>query len=598
MNTSYYTILAETRSYAKMADVGVEFVRVKEGTNFVPHAKMDRAGRRTIVLEQPEPHWDKRRLIQWRGMFYHELGHFDKDLADDYELLKEYNIDASSFYGSGLNCLTDYRQEKHNLGMYAGRDYYLGAAHRISFEDIVKTHEKELPSFDDANSDAGIHMALLAWDAHGRAEWQSPMIGMSNVLRSILHPNIDAKVQKLIDDGYTERMDSATSAQDLHDIWNHMLEHVWERDPDEEKQKAQSPEGDGEEGAGEEGESGGKASDGKGGDKREKSSKGGKSEDKGDGERQGGKISWKDLQINKHDTEHSASYEPLEIDYWGYQETSTFPVSSKTDVRNYEANTGNVETDVNARYNRRTQSANVHSGLANKIRKLLQVKTQTQNMYGQKKGKLANKNIHRAGMVGTGGYREKVFKQKIQRYDLDTGVTVLIDFSGSMGGEKMEHAIVSGMMLNEAISKIGVPLEVLGFTDHHSNGVMNILKTFDKPVSTEELRLRMCRAANDMSSNADGEAILWAVDRLQKRKNKRKVLIVLSDGQPASNRGVCYQFTKDVIDQVHKDGRVEIYGIGIMDSTVRELYPHWSVIRHEDELEGAVLKVVKNHILK
>lgn len=597
MNTSYYTILAETRSYAKMSDVNVEFVRVKEGTNFVPHAKMDRSGRRTIVLEQPEPHWDNRRLTQWRGMFYHELGHFDKDLADDYELLTEYNIDTSSFYGGGLNCLTDYRQEKHNLGMYAGRDYFLGAAHKIAFEDIIKTHEKTLPAFDDANSDAGIHMALLAWDSAGRAEWQPPMIGMSNVLRSILHPNVDAKVQKLIDGGYTERMDTATCAQDLHDIWNHMLEHVWERDPDEEKQKAQSSEGEGEDGEGAEGESGSEASDGKDGDKTGKGSKDSKSEDKEDGERKGGKISWRDLQINKHDTANAASYEPLEIDYWGYAETAKFPVSTPKE-RNYETGKGNVETSVNSRYDRKTRSANVHSGLSNKIRKLLQVKTQTQNMYGQKKGRLANKSIHRVGMTGTGGYREKVFKQKIQRYSLDTAVTVLIDFSGSMGGDKMEHAIVSGMMLNEAISKIGVPLEVLGFTDKRANSIMNVFKTFDKPISTEELRIRMCKATNDMSSNADGEAILWSIDRLHRRKNKRKVLIVLSDGQPASNRGDCYQFTKDVIDQVHREGRVEIYGIGIQDNTVKELYPHWSVIRHEDELEDAVLKVVKNHILK
>ena len=90
----------------------------------------------------------------------------------------------------------------------------------------------------------------------------------------------------------------------------------------------------------------------------------------------------------------------------------------------------------------------------------------------------------------------------------------------------------------------------------------------------------------DLLIEAVGEAILWSVDRLHKRKNKRKVLIVLSDGQPASNRGDCYQFTKDVIDQVHKDGRIEIYGIGIIDDTVKQLYPHWSVIRHEDELEG------------
>jgi len=73
--------------------------------------------------------------------------------------------------------------------------------------------------------------------------------------------------------------------------------------------------------------------------------------------------------------------------------------------------------------------------------------------------------------------------------------------------------------------------------------------------------------------------------------------LVLSDGQPASNRGNCKDFTKNVIRQIENGKNTEIYAIGIETDCVKNLYTNSRVIQSPNELEGAVLSVVKNYIL-
>lgn len=619
INLGYYTLIHETRSFAQMSDVNLELVRVQPGTPFVPHAKVELNGKRTLVLQQPEVDWNEEQIIKWRGDFYHELSHFNPAHKDDYVLAREHKIDMSTFYGTGINSICDYKIEKHDHGVYVGRDMHLSKSNQVIIKKIMDKYEHEFPKLDP-KSDEGVMFTMLTFDTLCREDWQRDLTGMGDALKSKLSPGCRDMVDKLLDNGYKEKLNDVSTAEEGKALWDDMLTNIFQRDAQEELQNAQQQSKEGKQG---EGSAAAKkvAKDGRAdhsatGNEKGKDSNGESSKDDGeaDGEGNGmeggsgsgaesvrqeaGKISWRDIKKMEHDTPESATYTPLKIDYHGYRASKTFDVNEKHDVRDYEKNTGNVHTEINYRYDDMTRNVNAHSGLSNKIRKILQVKTQSLNVHGQKKGKLSNRNLYRATQSGTGENQQRVFRKKVQQFDLDTAVTVLIDFSGSMGGDKMVHAIASGMMLNEAISKIGVPLEILGFTDRMSNSIINIFKTFRKPVPTEMLRQRFLRGTNSMSANADGEAILYAYDRLAKQTNKRKVLIVLSDGQPASSRGDCYQFTKDVIDKIHKEKRIEIYGIGIMDDTVKELYPHYSVIQHENELEAAVLNVVKKHILK
>jgi len=91
---------------------------------------------------------------------------------------------------------------------------------------------------------------------------------------------------------------------------------------------------------------------------------------------------------------------------------------------------------------------------------------------------------------------------------------------------------------------------------------------------------------------------MFAYNRRRGRKNKRKILIVLSDGQPATHRaGDIYGYTREVIKAIENKKDVEIYGIGIQTNSVQHLYKKCKVIDDAGQLESAVVDLVGNFIL-
>ncbi len=587
INLSYYTLMHEVRSYSSLADVTVQLHRQQHGEEkFVPHATV-RGSVRTLHLIQPEPAWSADQLLMWRGDFYHEMGHFDPAVMDDYEAQTNHRIDCKSFFFKGWNCLMDYRQEKNRLGEFAGRDEILSRTHRMALDGIMN-HVGDDWNKLDGKDDNSVNAVMLWLSTQARSEWQRDLAGVAEALKDkFVDKQLDI-VNELQSSNIIEQLDEANTAEKTLKVWKQVLAK-FDRDPEEEEQQAQSDGeggGDGEASDSDKGEDGeGEGSDGKG-----------NGDGKGERVNKDSKVKWEDLSIRNHDEDYKASYARQDIDYSGYTGDG-FEVSDHIDVDNYVTGTGSPYSTPDSEYVHRTNGTNVHTGLANKIRKLLQVKTQTLTVQGQKKGKLSGKSMYRVACPALGTLRERVFKKKIQQFDLDTAVSVVVDFSGSMGGSRMEHAIISAIMLNDAISKIGVPLEILGFTDT-SVTRMSVLKTFNKKISNEQLRMNMCKAANCMHNNSDGEAILWAYHRLATQPNKRKLMIVLSDGQPASRRGGCRDFTKRVVTQIQNDKRAEIYGVGIESNAVKDYYKHNTVINSSDDLESAVINVIKSHILK
>ena len=170
--------------------------------------------------------------------------------------------------------------------------------------------------------------------------------------------------------------------------------------------------------------------------------------------------------------------------------------------------------------------------------------------------------------------------------------------TGSMGGSKILHATQAAIMLNDAIGMIRVPLEIYGFTDCHSAPKHAVFKTFSQQVTAEDIRNYVADAVSKMmDGNSDGESIMWGYQRLLKRREKRKIMIVLSDGSPAGYRGDADAYTKLVIKQIEDAGGVEIYGIGIQDSNVIRLYKDCEVLKDPNALEETLLRVIKRKVL-
>lgn len=239
--------------------------------------------------------------------------------------------------------------------------------------------------------------------------------------------------------------------------------------------------------------------------------------------------------------------------------------------------------------------------LANAMRKLLQVRSRKLWSYNKKKGKLNNKALHRLVVNSHGGYNERIFKQAGQGVVLDTALQLLIDCSGSMSGAKLAYAIICADYMCDAVSRsLRVPVEIIGFSSMDTTDIQ-IYKTFDRPVSSDILRERMRESVNLLHHNADGEAISWAYGRLAQRPEKRKVMLVLSDGTPAIDydyrSGNVFDYTRKIVKEIEERKIIDIIGLGFLNDAVKTIYKHSYVIKSVNLLEKGILDIVEQQLL-
>lgn len=240
---------------------------------------------------------------------------------------------------------------------------------------------------------------------------------------------------------------------------------------------------------------------------------------------------------------------------------------------------------------------------AQQVRRLIQIRAKVQRTYGVKKGKLDSSRLSRICFEAP-GFNERVFKNKIENKILDAAITVLVDMSGSMKGDKVCNALSSTILMNEVCSTLNIPLEVIGFTDiagyDTAVPLMFVYKGFsDHKVSETKLKEFFGSSSCFMSGNPDGENILWAHDRLLKRKERRRLLIVMSDGSPAASKHShgLEKFTLKVIREIEQSREIEIYGLGLCSNSVKEYYKEHSVVNTPDEIPSKLLQLIERKLL-
>lgn len=250
----------------------------------------------------------------------------------------------------------------------------------------------------------------------------------------------------------------------------------------------------------------------------------------------------------------------------------------------------------------RDKSASVDN-FAQQVRRLIQIRSKVRYEYGVKKGKLDYPRLSRLALK-LPGFSERIFKNKITNSTLDAAVTILIDMSGSMSGDKVLFACEAALLLNSVFSILNVPLEILGFTDtenvHDADTLMYVYKEFSTLHTSEDKLLEYIAASSSrMKGNPDGDCILWSYDRLLKRKEKKRLLIVMSDGQPAASRPSddLAAYTLKVIQEIEKFKRVEIYGLGLCDESVERFYKHHSTVSTPEDIPFKLLELIERKLL-
>lgn len=256
------------------------------------------------------------------------------------------------------------------------------------------------------------------------------------------------------------------------------------------------------------------------------------------------------------------------------------------------------------------------------IERMMAARSMVVNVPGYRRGRLHAASLHRLA-VGD----DRVFRRRTESRSKDVAVGLLIDNSGSMQGHKMRLAMTSGFALSQTLERVSIQHEVLGFTtlemsaakgldprmvqaeetrigrgfDRFEPLYMPIYKGFDERL-TSETRKRFATAINQQdfcTENVDGESVDIAAWRLAQRKEKRKVLIVLSDGFPAcrSHSSKLHRHLKDTVKKATARG-IEVFGIGILSDAVKEFYPNHVVLSDATELPTVVVGKLKEFLLK
>jgi cobaltochelatase CobT len=198
----------------------------------------------------------------------------------------------------------------------------------------------------------------------------------------------------------------------------------------------------------------------------------------------------------------------------------------------------------------------------------------------------------------------------------DTVVSLLIDNSGSMRGRPITIAAVTADILARTLERCGVKVEILGFTTKawkggqarelwqsarkppfpgRLNDLRHIIyKSADAPMRRARKSLGLMLREGLLKENIDGEALIWAHNRLLSRREDRRILMVISDGAPVDDSTLSVnpgnyleRHLRGVIELVEERSPVELLAIGIGHDVTR-YYKRAVTITDVDQLGGAV----------
>lgn len=316
----------------------------------------------------------------------------------------------------------------------------------------------------------------------------------------------------------------------------------------------------------------------------------------------------------KPDGSNSSQYKVMST---RWDETYTRTSENKRKDRRHAAMKHATMADYNKITNKIGPVVNV---MRTKLRRVLLSKENRDWDFGRQQGRLDTKRL-------TSAYNgfESVYKMRKDREEFDTAVHLLVDLSGSMRAgspsSRMEVAGSAAIAFAECLEGSGIKYQVSGF-DNGFNGAsypeeyysmrrsgssfhrvepMNniIYKGFNDSLQVSRPALSVLPYSTGQN-NADRCAVLWAYKELTKMPQKRKVLIVLSDGQPENHmiKGdyeVLYSGLKDAITDISK--KVECVGIGIQTSSVSQFYKNSVTIKNLEDLSGTVFNKLSELLL-
>jgi len=227
--------------------------------------------------------------------------------------------------------------------------------------------------------------------------------------------------------------------------------------------------------------------------------------------------------------------------------------------------------------------------LANKLQRQLLAKQNRAWEFDLEEGLLDSSKLPRIIMDP---YNSLSFKKEKDLEFKDTIVTLLIDNSGSMRGRPITIAAICADILSRTLERCSVKVEILGFTTKNWKGGQSrelwnknskpktpgrlndlkhiIYKGADTHWRQAKNNLGLMLKEGLLKENIDGEAISWAYNRIKKRKEERKILMVISDGAPVDDSTLSVnsgdfleKHLKKMVKFIENKTEIEVLAIGI-----------------------------------
>ncbi len=256
---------------------------------------------------------------------------------------------------------------------------------------------------------------------------------------------------------------------------------------------------------------------------------------------------------------------------------------------------------------------NIITKLANRLQRKLMAKQRRSWQFNLEEGLLDSSNL--ASVIANPNV-PITFKQEVETPFKDTIITILIDNSGSMRGRPIAIAAMTTDIIAQTLERCGLKTEILGFTTRtwkggksrelwlannrpekpgRLNDIRHIIyKDANTPIRRASKNLGLMLKEGLLKENIDGEALVWAYNRISRRPETRKILLVISDGAPVDDStlsvnpsNILEMDLRGVIRFIEEKSNIELTAIGI-GHDVTKYYDKAITITNADELANAL----------
>lgn len=559
-------------NYADLMDLSVLHNEIRRRAGTAGLAVQFREGLKTagtdgknIYIPRLKQPITREEITRLRGQVIHEVGHVKRKRALD--IGKEYNFQHGQPHAELMNIIEDESMEAETAAEFMGDAQSLGQAADMHYKAQMDDMLPILQKMKDAGQkcdDKTRDLTAAYMVASGTRHWDYFSRATRERFEEMMPDDVKTVIDALRKEGWDKKIAACQTPDDAWEVTKQLTKRLF---PDEPEPTKGAGEGKGK-GEGQPGDAAGEKIKGK--------APGKEGEDGQDKD----KIHWSQLKQSDHSETHKDGGGG--VDWSSYRAKDIDPQFLRRDFRARPPAAAKPPT----------------SSLAGRLRILVQSQGKAKMVYDKPSGKLNKRRLGILAMplvAGATAHR-RAFKKRIPGLKLNTVVHILVDVSGSMSGEKkLVAAQCADRLCTDLARGVRVPVAVTAFGGDSTVPLWK-MKEYHEPAVPG-----VVAGLNNVcgGGNSDGDAVLYAGETLLARKEKRKILIVLSDGMPTGSASGTNpaDMLKTAISTVMKRG-IEVFGIGIQDTSVKMFYgKDCKVINSLEQFDQALLSTLADKLM-